>query len=251
MDLVRGEAAMDLWEISPEELAGIAVVFRVPCINRDTYEEVIPPTSLAIEVLLDEFAYEYKMSLKLMESGCFRKHNLDTSKSMTLNEEYERIRIGLKNKENRSREVEEIKNLLFDKFILYSFILDVKISGSITTCFKIKNKKDKNKNEDIAELKNNMFFLAGYQTQIFDQLKSTLNAKPEIKPTTPLDYVKFWQSQDIRDPKELASRLDDVFTDNRRLSNRALGALLPANPGWPVKPRGETDRGKRLRGIKK
>jgi len=394
MDLVQGETAMEFWEISAEELAGIAVVFQVPCISRDTYEEVVPPTALAMEVLLDEFAYEYKMSLKLMESGCFRKHNLKTSQSIKYTEEYERIRIGLKQRENRSEEVEEIKNLLFDKFILYALIQHVKISGSITTCFMIKNKKDKNKNEDIDAIKNNMFFLAGYQTQMFDDLKATLGAVPKIdeitkefkkvaiaaakekdetpargisgsaiirrwsgssldikaalrdesltpvnklpgdnpdsgprrtklmdpclycedgpvggkcehlpaddycpgrtpedqlfrinneiflmdeveryevsmgfrhdngqllfhqqpegtKPTTPFEYVELWRSQGVRDHKELASRIDGVFTGDRKLSNRDLGQLLPANPGCEITPRGQTDRGKRLRGLKK
>jgi hypothetical protein len=394
MDLVRGETAMEFWEISPEELAGIAVVFQVPCISRDTYEEVSPPTTLAMEVVLDEFAYRYKMSSKLMESGCFREYNLNTSQSITYTEEHERIRIGLKKKENRSKEVEEVKNLLFDKFILYSLIQNVKISGSIITCFMIKNKKDKNKNEDIAEIKNNMFFLAGYQTQMFDDLKATLGAVPKIdeitkefkkitssatkkkdetpvrgisgstiirrwsgssldikaalreeslipvnklpgdsadcgprrtklmdpclycedgpvggkcehlpaddycpgrtpedqlfrinneiflmdevesyeesmgfrhnngqlrfhqqpegtKPTTPFEYVELWRSQGVRDHKELASRIDGVFTGDHKLSNPELGRLLPANPGCEITPRAQADRGKRLRGLKK
>jgi len=182
MDLVSGKAAMEYWEISPEELAGVAIAFHIPCFNPETYEEVIPPPTLALEIICDEAAFALKASIKLMKGGA-EIPNFNFERSSKLIQEYESIMYALKNNRTvRKDEVEEINKLLFSTEDLYYWICNVKVCGSISTCSKIKKIESLKykQNNSLVETKDVMFFLAGYQTQMFDDLKATLRAMPNI-----------------------------------------------------------------------
>ncbi len=68
---------------------------------------------------------------------------------------------------------------------------------------------------------------------------------------TPEDVVERCRTEGIKDPKEIARVVDGIFTGERRLSPRALGQLLPADPSrTSISTGGQRDRGKRLRGKK-
>ena len=67
---------------------------------------------------------------------------------------------------------------------------------------------------------------------------------------TPEELVAACEAEWISNLKELARRVDDVFTGKQRLSPRALGDLLPANPGMIISAGGQRSQGKRLRGEK-
>lgn len=398
MDLVSGVIAMDFWEITPEELAGIAFVCDVPCVCCETYKEAYPPHMLGLESMLKE-AYDFALNLyRLAHSLTCVCEALDAS-LINIERLLSAHNILSSKNMDRSKEIEDIKSLLFDKAKLYYAICNSKSFGGplhfISSKRYLELKKENEGTEiDLLKIKDFLYYFSYQHVLLFDNLQSSMQElknydeiKSEIEsivrgvvhendrsaakgingaailrrwegtaldikkalregalvpvnklpgdsadsgprriksidpclycedgpvggeceylsegysclsrtpeeqlfrinneiflrdeveryeegmgfrhdngqlrihqqpespsPTTPLEYVELWRSQGVRDHKELAARIDDIFIDDHKLSNRALGQLLPANPGCEITPRGQTDRGKRLRGLKK
>lgn len=97
----------------------------------------------------------------------------------------------------------------------------------------------------------------GYQVQegldfLGEQMGPTVTGPGhDQQAVTPEDVVAQCRAEGIKDPKDIARRVDGIFTGDRRLSSRALGQLLPADPSrTSISTGGQRDRGKRLRGGK-
>lgn len=68
---------------------------------------------------------------------------------------------------------------------------------------------------------------------------------------TPEDIIQWCLENNITDPREIARKLDDTFTEKMSLSHLELGRLLPADQNISIAADSQRDRGKRLRGLKK
>lgn len=398
MDLVSGEAAMEFWEISSEELAGISFICEVPCVCSNTHKNAYPPHMLGLEMVFKE-AYEFAYNLYRL-AHCFTE-NCEILDSSLINIEKLRAAHNVISSKNidRDSEIQGVKSLLFDKKKLYYAICNSKSFGGPLHFMSAKSYYDvdksvNNTDVNISKIKDFLYFFSYQHAMMFEELKASLHGskayeeirneveyivksvvnekdkdrvsaisgkdlikrwdgtaldirkalregalipvnklpgdsacsgprrtklmdpclyceespagskcerlaeddycdgqtsegqlfrinheiflKDEVKryeehmgfrddngqlrsrqepkspcPMTPFEYVELWRSQGVRDHKELASRIDGVFTGDHKLSNRDLGQLLPANPGCEITPRGQTDRGKRLRGLKK
>lgn len=98
-----------------------------------------------------------------------------------------------------------------------------------------------------------------YLSELSEDERTPIDPRPTVAANEPEDWrradmpeklVALCQAEGIKDPNVIARRVDEIFTGDRRLSPRALGALLPANPGSVISTGGQRDRGKRLRGEK-
>ncbi len=61
------------------------------------------------------------------------------------------------------------------------------------------------------------------------------------------ELVEYYRGQGTHERPELASLVDEEFTGSARLTDEALGRLLPANPGAEISAEGHKRQGHRLR----
>jgi hypothetical protein len=72
-------------------------------------------------------------------------------------------------------------------------------------------------------------------------------AKTPLHFTCAEDLVDYYREQGVHEHHELARQVDKEFTGKARLTDEALGRLLPANPGAEVSDEAHKRRGHRLR----
>lgn len=59
--------------------------------------------------------------------------------------------------------------------------------------------------------------------------------------------MNYYRGQGVHELHELARLVDAYFTETARLTDEALGRLLPANPGAEISDEGHKRQGYRLR----
>lgn len=77
-------------------------------------------------------------------------------------------------------------------------------------------------------------------------------AAPEVAPVvphfaSPLELVQYHRGRGVHGLHELARLVDEEFTETAKLTDEALGRLLPANPGAEISDEGHKRQGHRLR----
>jgi len=101
----------------------------------------------------------------------------------------------------------------------------------------------------VFDLKDVEEFEAGHPELTWPVVAQAPDSPASRNAETPEDFVALLRSEGIHDQKELAAQLDNTFPG--KLSDSALGKLLPADPGRPIGWDAQNSQGRRLRGKKK